>query len=90
MAAMAAAGGGDLRAGLFSGDPLKQTAALMSGFAALSAGRDVAPLVSAALQLLGNPSTAVEPKRVAYDFAMAAQLADAGGCAGWWQAERSG
>ncbi|EFN51132.1 hypothetical protein CHLNCDRAFT_141330 [Chlorella variabilis] len=74
---MAAAGGGDLRAGLFSGDPLKQTAALMSGFAALSAGRDVAPLVSAALQLLGNPSTAVEPKRVAYDFAMAAQLADA-------------
>lgn len=67
----------DLRADMFSGDSAKQTGALMSTFALLSAGRDTAPLVSAALALLGNPSTAVEPKRLAYDLAMAAPLSDA-------------
>jgi hypothetical protein len=51
----------------------------MNVLAALSAGRDVAALVSASLQLLGNPSTAAEPKRLAYDLASAAQLADTGG-----------
>lgn len=44
-----------------------------------AAGRDVSPYVSAALQLLGNPATAVEPKRIAYDLALTAQLSDAGG-----------
>lgn len=77
-----AAAGADLRGELFSGDPLKQSAALMNVLAALSAGRDVAALVSASLQLLGNPATAPEPKRLAYDLASAAQLADAGGLVG--------
>ncbi|KAL4423628.1 hypothetical protein ABPG77_009215 [Micractinium sp. CCAP 211/92] len=67
----------DVRTDLLSGDANKQTAALMSAFALLSAGRDAAPLVSAALQLLGNPSTAPEPKRLAYDLALAAQPSDA-------------
>ncbi|KAL4439824.1 hypothetical protein ABPG75_002825 [Micractinium tetrahymenae] len=67
----------DIRTDLLSGDSNKQTGALMSAFALLSAGRDAAPLVSAALQLLGNPSTAAEPKRLAYDLALAAQLSDA-------------
>lgn len=70
----------DLRADLLSGDTVKQTAGLMSVFTLLSSGRDVAPYVSTALQLLGNPSTAVEPKRVAYDLALTAQLSDSGGC----------
>lgn len=71
---------GDVRAELFSGDPAKQTGALMNALAALAAGRDVAPLVSAALQLLGNPATAPEVKRAAYDLALTAtaQLSDAG------------
>ena len=82
----------DLRSDLLSGDTVKQTAALMTAFSLLSAGRDVAPYVSTALQLLGNPSTAVEPKRVAYDLALTAQLSDSGGCwagaglVGWWVA----
>lgn len=70
----------DLRADLLSGDAARQTGALMSTLGAMSSGRDVAPLVSAALQLLGNPATAPEAKRVAYDLAMAAHLSDAGGC----------
>lgn len=76
----------DMRTDLLSGDAAKQTGALMSTFALLSAGRDASPLVSAALQLLGNPSTAAEPKRLAYDLALAAQLSDAGAWvegAGW-------
>lgn len=84
---MAAAG--DVRSELFSGDALKQTAALMGAFGALSAGQDVAALVSAALQLLGNPSTAAEPKRIAYDLAMAAQLSDSG-TSGRWSAAAVG
>ncbi len=50
-----------------------------------AAGRDVSPYVSAALQLLGNPATAVEPKRIAYDLALTAQLSDTGGMlpVGW-------
>lgn len=67
-----------MRTDLLSGDANKQAGALMSAFALLSAGRDAGPLVSAALQLLGNPSTAAEPKRLAYDLALAAQLSDAG------------
>lgn len=76
---------GDVRAELFSGEPAKQTGALMNALAALAAGRDVAPLVSAALQLLGNPATAPEVKRAAYDLALTAttQLSDAGAHAAW-------
>lgn len=50
-----------------------------------AAGRDVSPYVSVALQLLGNPATAVEPKRIAYDLAMTAQLSDTGGVLLVWQ-----
>ena len=39
----------------------------------------MSPYVSAALQLLVNPATAVEPKRIAYDLALTAQLSDTGG-----------
>lgn len=50
-----------------------------------AAGRDVSPYVSVALQLLGNPATAVEPKRIAYDLALTAQLSDTGGVLlVWW------
>ena len=82
----------DLRSDLLSGDTVKQTAALMTAFSLLSAGRDVAPYVSTALQLLGNPSTAVEPKRVAYDLAVTAQLSDSGGWVlmGGWGVGRAG
>lgn len=74
----------DLRADLLSGDATKQTAALMAAFSMLASGRDAAPLVSASLQLLGNAATEAEPKRVAYDLALTAQLSDAGavGCRG--------
>ena len=80
----------DLRGDLLSGDAAKQTGAVMSALAALAAGRDVAPLVSAAVQLLGNPTAAAEVKCAAYGLALTAQLSDAGalGCAWLWGAAR--
>lgn len=70
---------GDLLADLQSGDPSRQSGAVLAVLGAVATGRDAAPHVSAVCRLLlGGATAAPGPRRLAYDLALSAPLTDAG------------